>query len=515
MSHLYYTVEPGVISEALLHQCVQEQGPEGEAGRIARSEGIDFREVNTLRLDFKNILRIEHLWQFRNLRRLQLDNNIIECIDGLDQLVNLEWLDLSFNNIEDISGLNALVNLRDLSLAHNRIAKIQNLEGLTKLQTLSIAGNIIAELENVAYLRQFACLQCLVLKENPLAEDQRYPHYVIAYIPSLIYLDFRLVQEDTRLSAHAMFQEMMEELALVEREKERKSVEYTAAQQKEKTLKEAYVDGLAGMALFDAMFEEDKDAQCFRLMPEVPVLLESYATKFAVVCEELKDIGLRELQRRNEERAIYQASHEETCTANQKASVRKVQEFEEIKQKLLGSASSSPSEVVKQLEDVINGLHHDLMQLEMLLVEQIEEGAKDFERNYSEQVSTFLEHVQAHMTRLRDLENTYHETVSEKAQMILEKFIKNQLDIELPDELRVLMVDKDTLVGALNAAHDCHLLAIDNKEDSIVSRAKKDRDSLIETIQNSELKRNRQKIVEIEQYIEQQKGEEDEIDQQN
>lgn len=34
-----------------------------------------------------------------------------------------------------------------------------------------------------------------------------------------------------------MFQEMMEELALVEREKERKSVEYTAAQQKEKTLK--------------------------------------------------------------------------------------------------------------------------------------------------------------------------------------------------------------------------------------------------------------------------------------
>ena len=39
-------------------------------------------------------------------------------------------------------------------------------------------------------------------------------------------------------------------------------------------MQEAYVDGLAGMALFDAMFEEDKDAQCFRLMPEVPVLLE-------------------------------------------------------------------------------------------------------------------------------------------------------------------------------------------------------------------------------------------------
>ena len=54
MSHLYYTVEPGVISEGLLHQCVQEQGPEGEAGRIARSEGIEFLDVHALRLDFKS-----------------------------------------------------------------------------------------------------------------------------------------------------------------------------------------------------------------------------------------------------------------------------------------------------------------------------------------------------------------------------------------------------------------------------------------------------------------------------
>lgn len=108
------------------------------------------------------------------------------------------------------------------------------------------------------------------------------------------------------------------------------------------------------MALFDAMFEEDKDAQCFRLMPEIPVLLDrlaidrsewpsltpshpcfiSYATKFEMVCEELKDIGLRDLQRRSEERVVLYASHEETCTANQKVSVRKVQEFEEMKQKV-------------------------------------------------------------------------------------------------------------------------------------------------------------------------------------
>ena len=54
MTHLYDTIEPNVISEALLRRCVEEQGPEGEAGRIARNEGIDFAEVTVLRLDFKS-----------------------------------------------------------------------------------------------------------------------------------------------------------------------------------------------------------------------------------------------------------------------------------------------------------------------------------------------------------------------------------------------------------------------------------------------------------------------------
>ena len=55
MSHLYDTIEPNVINEALLRQCIVEQGPEGEAGRLAKLEGIDFLEVTHLRLDFQSM----------------------------------------------------------------------------------------------------------------------------------------------------------------------------------------------------------------------------------------------------------------------------------------------------------------------------------------------------------------------------------------------------------------------------------------------------------------------------
>ena len=56
MSRLYDTVEPSVIDEQMLVQAVEEQGPKGEAGKIAKKEGIDFADVISLRLDFKSKL---------------------------------------------------------------------------------------------------------------------------------------------------------------------------------------------------------------------------------------------------------------------------------------------------------------------------------------------------------------------------------------------------------------------------------------------------------------------------
>lgn len=54
MSQLYNSIEPSIISEALLRRCVEEQGPKGEGGRIAKDEGIDFVEATELRLDFQS-----------------------------------------------------------------------------------------------------------------------------------------------------------------------------------------------------------------------------------------------------------------------------------------------------------------------------------------------------------------------------------------------------------------------------------------------------------------------------
>ena len=64
MSRLYDTIEPSVIDEQMLKKCVEEQGPKGEAGRIAKQEGLDFADVLSLRLDFKSKIHINCLFPF-------------------------------------------------------------------------------------------------------------------------------------------------------------------------------------------------------------------------------------------------------------------------------------------------------------------------------------------------------------------------------------------------------------------------------------------------------------------
>lgn len=57
MSRLYDTVEPSVIDDNLLRKCIEEQAVEekgAEAGTIAKNDGFIYKEIVSLRLDFKS-----------------------------------------------------------------------------------------------------------------------------------------------------------------------------------------------------------------------------------------------------------------------------------------------------------------------------------------------------------------------------------------------------------------------------------------------------------------------------
>ncbi|KAJ3333862.1 Dynein regulatory complex subunit 3 [Blyttiomyces sp. JEL0837] len=186
------SIEPAVIDEELLRKAVNEQVAP-EIADIARREGIDPLEVLSLRLDYKNILKIDNLWAFENLTKLQLDNNILERIENISFLKNLQWLDLSFNNITVIEGLDGLTKLTDLTLFNNRISKVENMDDLVNLNVFSIGNNNLT----LAYLTRFEQLRVLNCSGNTLCKNPNYRHYILAHIRGLKYLDYRLVDEES------------------------------------------------------------------------------------------------------------------------------------------------------------------------------------------------------------------------------------------------------------------------------------------------------------------------------
>ncbi|XP_058012835.1 dynein regulatory complex subunit 3 isoform X3 [Ahaetulla prasina] len=478
MSRFYDSIEPNVINEEMLQKAVEEQGPQDDAGQLAKKEGINFKEVKALQLDFRN---------------------------------------LSFNNIELIEGLDKLVKLQDLSLYNNRISKIENLDTLQELQVFSIGNNNINNLENMIYLRKFKNLRTLNLTGNPVCDNEVYSMFIAAYLPNLVYLDFRLVEENSREMALMKYQYAIEEMRHGETLALAKQKEWEAREKEVESHKAAYVEYLDGSYLFDSMYAEDPEASKFNYLPGVPALLETYKSKFVEICQTLFEYGLQQHQKREDEISVFYECLNEALKDNQDEGTRIIHAFEKKNQGTIEEIQNLGDFQMAELKlmeynDEITKLYETLMSLEMQLVDQLEEVIKDFERNIADLVSTFIENEQGLMAQCRDLENHHHEKLLEIAINTLEKIVKSEYDEEMPDEVRMLFVDKDTIVNAVNASHDIHLLKIDNREDEIITKANNRVYNLIEKVHKDEIHRNRSRVLELNHYIEHIRSELDNLD---
>uniref|UniRef100_A0A4W4GW58 Dynein regulatory complex subunit 3 n=1 Tax=Electrophorus electricus TaxID=8005 RepID=A0A4W4GW58_ELEEL len=500
MNRIYKTMEPSVVDEQMLQKAVEEQGPQDQAGRIAKEEGIQYHEVIQLRLDYRNILKIDHLWEFTSLTKLQLHNNLIEKIQGLEKLINLEWLDLSFNNIQVIEGLDTLVKLQDLSLYNNYISVIENMDPLKNLQIFSLGNNLISQLDNVIYLRKFKNLRTLNLAGNPVCKEENYTIFVAAYISDLVYLDFRPLDEQTRQKAFTQYQYAIEEMRHNDLQEQRATEAQKNNEEELQLHKDAFVEHLNGSHLFDSMYADDAEAAKLAYLPGVATLLESYPclTQLVALCVQIFEVGLTQHTCRQNEMDAFFTGFQDAVADNQQRGAEIAADFERSRRQVMAgmqqAANNRLEARISNYRDEITQLCHTLMTLELQLVGQLEDITKDFERNISDMVGGFIEYC-------RDLENHHHEKLLEIAVATLEKVAKNELEEDLPDDVRLLFVDKDTAVSAVSASHDTHLLKIDNREDELMTRINSWMTALIKSIHDEEIKRNRKRISEIHNYV--------------
>eukprot|EP01137_Pigoraptor_chileana_P010357 Opistho-2@59834 len=250
------------------------------------------------------------------------------------------------------------------------------------------------------------------------------------------------------------------------------------------------------------MLLEDPEYVKLSALPESQPLYDEYRGRFVVVCTETIDHALRQHDARTHELEQFTRCIGRAMEENRREAAKNIEAFQSVRKKLLRDIrkSNDPKTtemLVQTLRDHIRGLWTSLMGLEMELVDQLEDVVKEFERNMSDLTTAFVEQIQGHVVQLRELENNHHVRVSELATSTMETFLKNEIEGEIPEELRQLFVDKDTLANILNASHDAHLGKIDGKEDEIVTRANRRLDEIVGKVHLDELTRNRHRVAEI------------------
>jgi len=502
----YASVDPVVISEELINTAINEQVAP-EIAEITRKEGIDPEEVTSIRLDYKNILKINNLWALKNLKKLKLDNNIIEKIENINFLVNLTWLDLSFNNITVIEGINELVNLTDLSLFNNRISKIENMDDLTKLTVFSIGNNNLSSLENILYLTRFENLRVLNAAGNKICMDKNYKTYILANLKNLKYLDYRLINQEEVEKSRAVYLDDL--IALEEEEKILKSKKEKQEQRRklEELFEEAHIKNID--MLFNDMFEQDPDFHKIKILApdKIQDLNEDYRTKFEIVIVEMKDFILKKHSEVQEEKELITKAIEDAKAETDAKGIQLVNDLEHRKKVFIRTVVNMRD--IKEIDEAVKAMKFDvdetankLMALEMTIVEQFEEILRDYEKNLQELFNSMLECGQTNMSRIRELENNFFERYTEGIMTAYDRFHKSDIDSIESEELRELISDKEVILNSLNATHDFHLLKFDQQEDGLSSGCNKELEDEIQRVHNEETQRNRKRVIEIITYVE-------------
>ncbi|XP_037647218.1 dynein regulatory complex subunit 3 [Sebastes umbrosus] len=495
--------EEVLMDEKFLLKAIVEEVPQDQTVLVVKPEEINFNEIHILHLEYRNIPKINHLWEFTSLDRLDLNSNLIKKIEGLDRLINLTWLNLSFNSIEKIEGLESLQKLEVLNLSNNRISVIENMGKLEKLSHFFIANNLIGQLDNVLYLRKFKKLFSINLFGNPASKEDDYKLSIAAYFPNLMLLDYRLLDEKTKKEAFTKYQFILEEMNRKELEMQRADEAKQLQEAEVKIHTDAFVEFLNGSHLFESMVKDDPEAETLRCVPEVAELLQTFEHQMVELCTQLFEIGLDEHKRRETEVNSFYSGQNKAVTDYQQKASHMLAHFEpQHKKRIVKLPQLSDPDIlednINHCRDEITQLCNSLMEVECQLVSRLEDIINKLDVIISDMVGNFSETVQRIFVQCRDLEDNYHE----KVLAVAGNLDMDDLDEKgMPDDVKNLFTDKDTVMDALATGHENHQLTIKDRETQLVTRVDAWKVALITGIQDKELKRNRMRISDIHRYV--------------
>ncbi|GBP79774.1 Dynein regulatory complex subunit 3 [Eumeta japonica] len=457
----------------------------------------------------------------KSLKKLTLAQNLIEKIENLGELTNLIELDLSFNKITKIENLEQLANLEVLSLFHNKIKKLENFEMLENLLIFSIGDNLIEDYMETVSPRVD------VVPKTPGCTGP-YPCRLGPgwQTPSPLYdqsdtVDTSIPDKDREMGVMKFRSELREfNEEYEEFEKKRTAREMYVAKNELYAL--AFVEYLEGPDLFDTMFEKDPDGTLLlKIGGELLHHYAQYKEQYVEAMIVLVEFGQKSYGEREKEIKMFKEVIDNALEHNIKRSKMVVEEFENEKKPLTSKLNALIEQVTSKAVSVfeidstlielgenfgkiVYNLWKNLMSIEIQLFEQCEETRVQLGVNLSEKIAKLLEVSRNAFGQWRELESTWSMSQFD----IVSRLLGIKLTLfEDTSALMEVLSDRDVMMNVIAQSNDSHMRFIDLREDTLTTRANHWKDDLIQQTNNNEIKRNRDRILEINYYIDNQRQE--------
>ncbi|KAG5681171.1 hypothetical protein PVAND_010629 [Polypedilum vanderplanki] len=522
---IFKELEPSVLNEEVIRNAVYEQGPAGEAGRLFRQMEIQYEKVTVLRLEFLNILKIDHLWILPNLSILSLAFNKIDKIENLDSLTALKELNLAYNSIEKLGNLDKLRNLEIFNVFGNKIRKIENVDCLENLIIFSAGNNLIDTKDGLERLRFLKKLRSLNLKGNEIEKnDKHFRLYIAGLLPDLTYYEYRHINKLEREEGKDRFRFKLREI--VDNEKfevqERERIKQATADRIHHTA--CFVEDFDDDQLFQSLFvfTNDGQGQCLlEIGEEANNLRDEFRYQTYAVTQTIFKIGLDEYEKRTNEEKVFRH-----CVAVGKKEVQVLgqniaNEFLERSENIFitlkkiyddyynGSLKDADTSLiaqqVKELSEEFQKLYDttwkSLMENEMHMHECVVEAISTFENIIQDIMNVFIEKCKTQFVLLRELEGNFIDGLIEAVQTFVTTKASFGMEDQIPSELRESLLDREIINGYAIGMREMHLSKIDGREDTLILRGKKWVADLCEKLMKDEIDRNRQKVMEINYFL--------------
>eukprot|EP01038_Epipyxis_sp_PR26KG_P009955 gene9955-13388_t len=493
----------GILDEKLIN------GENNDSNRLTSEYNLVelAPKVEKISLSYKKIGRIENLVGFDKLIKLCLDNNYLSEIGNLGHLVNLKWLDLSFNRISKIQGLDSLVSLEDLSLYSNLISVVEGLDKCNNLQCLSLGNNKISSLDQATQLRQIRSMRMLTLSDNPICKEAEYRMYILAYVDSIKYLDYALIDPNERALAKEQYHDELIDLDEKEAVISEKAARDIAMEQHLKKLDEACI--LFAHTLFDDLFAEDADVEKLRHMNGVKDYIEQFRSSFTKLADEYIHNSLERHDRKRKEISEFEKAVKNVRSRDDLDSTQMIEGLnksiklaaEPITAANSTLSSSDCQRMVKALQEELDKVADELMNIEVRQVEKFEALIDEFENRLNDLKNEALESQQLFFRSVEDLEEKFSSNVRAVATDLIDRLAREELPEDyLDDEAMSLVVDKDTCMGVLSASHDMHIGRILKREDEARGAETKRFQEKMAKYMSEESARNRDRILQIHDF---------------